>query len=201
MSRKRLVAVCAVLFFHCGAPSTQDAGSGGGSGGGSTAGGAGGGAAGGGTAGACAPAPRFVATDLNGKAGFDPGGMSAPPAYNFATMVRSSATPGRFDVMFNEFYSDGPVTNFALPAATHQQCASCLVIQTACDGTGANCAKVYLAQSGMLSVSAATKSPDAGSYAFTLSNVTYQTWDFAADVATDGGCLTLATFTFGGAWP
>jgi hypothetical protein len=206
MNRKLLLGVCAVgvLSFHCGSMSTNNAGTGGGSGGGrvdaGTGGGAGGTGGGGGTSAACTPAPAFVPTDINGKAGFDPGGTPSPPPFNFATMARPSATTGRFDVMFNEFYGMAPISG-ALPATNYQQCSACMVIQTGCDSMGANCAKIYLAQSGTISVTAATKSPDAGSYAFTLTDVTYQAWDFNADVATDAGCLTLPSFAFSGVWP
>lgn len=193
----------AVLALSCGGSMTNDAGSGGGSGGGSvTGGGAGGGSGGGGgRIGLCDTAPAFIAADLAGKAGFDPGSMMSPP-FNFATFTRASAADaGRVDVMFNEFYAAAPLTNAAIPALSYRLCNHCFVIQTHCNSTGGMCSKIYLAQSGTVSVSAATKDVDAGSFAFTLSNVTYQAWDFGSDTAVDGGCLTLPSFTFSGAWP
>jgi hypothetical protein len=50
-------------------------------------------------------------------------------------------------------------------------------------------------------VSAATKDTDAGTYAFQLTNVSYQQWDFAADLPIDGGCLYVGNFAFSGSWP
>jgi hypothetical protein len=154
-----------------------------------------------GDAGSCAYAPPFVISDLNGKPGVDPGGPSTGP-YNFATFARPSPDGGtRFDVMFNEFSGTAPLTNAAIPARNYELCETCLVIQLACDSMGANCSKRYLAQSGTISVSAATKNPDAGSYAFQLTNVTYQPWDFLADLPIDGGCLYVGNFAFTGSWP
>lgn len=154
-----------------------------------------------GDAGSCALAPPFGPGDLNGKPGFDPGGPSTGP-YNFATFARSVPDSGtRFDIMFNEFSGTAPLTNAEIPARNYELCETCLVIHLACDTMGANCSKRYLAQSGTISVSAATKDADAGTYAFQLSNVTYQQWDFAADLPIDGGCLYLGTFAFTGSWP
>lgn len=129
-----------------------------------------------------------------GKAGFDLGGAMSP-SFNFATMRRANG-----DVMFNELYVAAPLTNVAIPALNYELCQHCFFILTNCDA-GTNCSKGYLAQSGTLSVSAASKDVDAGSYAFQLSNVRYQAWDFAADVPIDAGCLALGNFAFTGAWP
>lgn len=206
----------AVLSFNCGSPTTKtDAGSGGGigtgggsaaggggggGGGGATGGGTGGGATGGGAGRTCTAAPAFTAADLQGKAGFDPGSANSPP-YNYATIGRPSPDAGRFDVAFNEFYADAPLANVAIPAKTYQQCDYCFIIQTECDNMGSMCSKAYLAQSGTLTVGTATKDPDAGTYAFTLANVTYEEWDFNTDKAVDGGCLTLSNLAFTGSWP
>jgi hypothetical protein len=153
-----------------------------------------------GDAGSCAYAPPFTMGDLNGKPGFDPGGPSTGP-YNFATFSRLTPDSGtRFDLMFNEFSGMAPLTNAAIPARNYELCETCLVIQLACDTMGANCSKRYLAQSGTISVSAATKA-DAGTYAFQLRDVSYQQWDFAADLPIDGGCLYVGSFSFSGSWP
>ena len=198
-----LAIAFAVVSFNCGAPvSKTDAGSGGGTatGGGGGGGGGDGGATGGGTgARTCTAAPAFTAADLNGKAGFNPGNMNTPP-FNFATMVRASATSGRQDGMLNEYFLDGPRANVAIPAKNYAMCDYCFYLELACDNTGA-CNKSYLAQSGTVSIGEATKNPDAGTYTFTLTNVTYEEWDFTNDVAVDGGCLTLGNFSFTGTWP
>ena len=205
-----------VLSVGCGAMPKADAGTGGGigagggvgagGGGGGATGGGGGGATGGGTATgggggvrACALAPPFVVGDLNGKPGYNLMTANAPP-FNYATFARPAATAGRADVMFNEFYVDGPLAATPIPAKNYAMCDYCYYIQLGCDNMG-NCGKSYLARSGTLAVTAATKNPDAGTYAFTLTNVTYEEWDFTADTAVDGGCLTLPSFSFSGTWP
>jgi hypothetical protein len=149
----------------------------------------------------CAAAPAFVQADLVDTAGFDPGTQTSPP-YNYASLRHTSATAGRFDVMFNELYVAGPLVNVAIPAKTYQQCEYCYIVTTGCDSMGADCAKGYLAQSGTLSVGSATKVETAGTYAFTLTNVVYKEWDFQNDKAVaDGGCLSLPSFSFSGTWP
>lgn len=154
-----------------------------------------------GDAGSCAFAPPFTSGDLNGKPGFDPGGPSTGP-YNFATFSRPTPDAGpRFDLMFNEFSGMAPLTTAAIPARNYELCETCLVLHLACDTMGANCSKRYLAQSGTISVSSATKEPDAGTFAFQLTNVSYQQWDFAADLPIDGGCLYVGDFAFSGSWP
>ena len=152
-------------------------------------------------AGRCSFAPAFVAAELNGKAGFDPGGAMSPP-FNYATIARPSATPGKTDVMFNEFYLTAPISSVPIPPKSFRLCELCFLIETGCNPMGAMCSKHYLAQAGTLSVSAASKNVDAGTYAFNLSNVTYEEWNFLADTfVADGGCLTLGNFAFSGAWP
>ncbi len=192
-----------VLCFSCGGPMMMtDAGSGGG-GGGAAGGGTVTGGGGGGTtdAGRCQLAPPFVAAELFGKAGFDLGGPMSPP-FNYATMTRPSATSGRTDLMFNEVYSAAPIANVAIPPKNYQQCDPCFLIETGCNAMGAMCSKHYLARAGTLSVSAASKNVDAGTYAFTLSNVSYEEWNFTADTSVpDGGCLRLQNFAFSGSWP
>ena len=150
-------------------------------------------------AGTCAVAPAFGLADLNGKAGFDPGGPTSPP-FNFATLSRA-VDAGRFDVMFNEFYAGAVVSNATIPAANYRDCSLCYAIRIDCDVMGQNCAKSYLAQSGAVTVSEATQDAGAGRYAFQLNNVLYQRWDFTSDTAMDGGCLALGTFSFTGSWP
>lgn len=185
-----LTLAFAVVSFDCGSPTAKpDAGSGGGTG---TGGGSG--------ARTCDAAPAFVAADLDGKAGYDPGTATSPP-YNYATLARASATAGRLDVSFNELYVNAPSAAVNIPAKTYTLCDYCFIIQTNCNSMGGSCAKAYLAQSGSLTVTAATKNVDAGSYAFTLTNATYEEWDFNADVAVDGGCLTLGSLDFAGSWP
>lgn len=187
-----------LLASGCGDPMTSDAGAGGGGGAALDAGSGGGG---GGDAGACPAAPAFVAADLNGKAGFDPGGPTSPP-FNFATLSRASgADAGRFDVMYNEFYAGAVVDDVTIPAANYRRCTLCYAIRIDCDPLGQNCAKSYLAQSGSVTVSEATRSADAGRYAFQLKNLVYQRWDFTSDTAMDGGCLSLQNFSFSGRWP
>ena len=189
-----------VLGFSCGSPMTPtDAGPGigGGGGGGATGGGGGGG---GGGARTCDTAPAFMASDLSGKAGYNPGGPMMPP-FNFATFAKDSATVGRFDVAYFELYSAANQTNVSIPAANYRQCDLCFSMSLGCDNTGASCAKTYLAQSGRFTVGAATKSPDAGTYLFTVNNVTYEEWDFTTDTARDAGCLTLNSLNFLGTWP
>ena len=187
-----------VLFASsCGEPMTADAGVDGGRVG-IDAGTDGGGGV---EAGACAVAPGFVAADLSGKAGFDPGGATSPP-FNFATMSRASAADaGRFDVMFNEFYAGAVVGNALIPAANYGACTLCYVIRSDCDTMGRNCARSYLARSGSVTVSEATQDAGGGRLAFQLNNVVYQRWDFTSDTAMDAGCLALSRFSFTGSWP
>ncbi len=156
------------------------------------------GSVGGGDAGACQAAPAFTAAELNGKAGFDPGGPTSLP-FNFATMSRA-ADAGRFDVMFNELYAGAVVDTVPIPASSYRACTLCYAIRVDCDTMGLSCAKSYLAQAGSVTVSEATRSPDAGRYAFQLRNVVYQRWDFASDTPLDGGCLFLGNFSFSGNW-
>ena len=152
-------------------------------------------------AGACATAPAFGVAHLNGKAGFDSGGPTSPP-FNFATLSRASGPDaGRFELMFNEFYAGAVVSNATIPAANYRDCSLCYAIRIDCDTLGQNCGKSYLAQSGTVTVSEATRDAGAGRYAFQLNNVVYQRWDFTSDTALDGGCLALGFFSFTGSWP
>ncbi len=200
-----MVLSLGALAFSCGTPMTKtDAGTGGGigttgGGTGTTGGGTGGGTTGGGTGRTCDTAPAFLAADLQGKAGFDPGTTTSPP-FNFATLAKQTADGG-VDVSFNEFYVDAPVAAVSIPAKNYQTCDYCFMISLGCNSMGAMCKRDFLAQAGTLTVGTATKSPDAGTYAFTLSNVTYEAWDFATDKPTDAGCLTLSNLSFTGTWP
>ena len=102
-----MVLSLGVLSFSCGTMPKADAGTGGGIG---TGGGTGGGAAtGGGTGRTCVPAPAFTQADLQGKAGYDPGGTMSLPV-NYALLGRPSPPDaGRFDILSNELYVDGPL--------------------------------------------------------------------------------------------
>jgi hypothetical protein len=197
----------AVVSFNCGSPTTKtDAGTGGGTGGatgggggGSTGGGTGGGSTGGGTGRTCTAAPAFAQSDLVDGPGFDPGSMTSPP-FNFATLARDAGA-GRVDISANEYYANGLKNAVTIPAKNYQDCDLCFIVETNCNAMGAQCSKAFLAQGGTLTVTAATKSPDAGTYAFSLTNVTYEEWDFNNDVPADGGCLTLPSLSFTGTWP
>lgn len=211
LTRAALSLVVAVLSFNCGSMTKADAGTGGGTGGGTGAGGGGGGGVTGGGSGGggvrtCDVAPTFLPTELQGKAGFDPGTMTFPP-YNFAVFAHAAPTAGRIDGFFAEFFANAPLAATQIPAKNYAQCDYCFYLTLGCDNMGANCSKIYLAQSGTLTVSDATKNADAGTYAFTLSNVTFEEWGefrtggMAADQAVDGGCLTMSNFAFTGSWP
>lgn len=197
-----LSLVVAVLSFNCGSMTKADAGTGGGTGGGTGAGGGGGGGVTGGGGGGvrtCDMAPVFLPADIYAK-GFDPGTTMFPP-YNFATFVHPSTTAGRIDGMQNELFVDAPVNNAVIPAKNYAMCDFCYYMQLGCNNMGAQCTKSYLAQGGRLTVTAATKDVDAGTYAFTLTDVTYEEWDFTTDTAVDGGCLTLPSFSYTATWP
>lgn len=148
----------------------------------------------------CPRAPAFNAQVLF-QVGFIDGGRLAP-AHNYATFRRPSSIGGRTDFMLNEFYTRAPVTNLALPAFDYPNCDFCFVymVLVGCDDLGHDCAQEYLANSGTLTVSTATRNPDAGVYDFALKNVIYQSWDSPRGAFTDAGCFWLPEFSVHGTW-
>lgn len=182
-----------------------DAAVGGGAAGGGSAvdSGTGGGAmdagpSGGGTGRTCAPAPAFAQSDLQ-AAGYS---GAAATAYFHATLRRALPIGGRYDVLTTEAYGANPVGTSSVPPKSYRMCELCVLVSLSCDASGLNCAQGFLAQSGAAVVSAATPSADAGSFAFQLSDLVFEEWDFFSDQAVaDGGCLTLSSVSVAASWP
>ncbi len=217
--------------MHCGSPSGADAGvdagtSGGGggsntggglsSGGGAPSGGGGaatgGGAAGGGGSGGgggvpvprCALAPPFSAGDL-AQVGYFPA-RSTVPQFNAAYFSMPSNTANKFDTLGLEFYyrtsPSLPLVEVIAPE-NYQTCTTCFRLSLACD-LAQNCASDYLAQSGSVTITAATPNVDAGAFALSLTDVVFEQWNFAGtpDFAVpDGGCFVLPSLMLDARWP
>jgi hypothetical protein len=212
-----LMGVVVLSVLSCGgSPGTDagvvDAGQGGGAGGGSATGG-GTGTGGGaqvdagfdaGLTSPCQTAPAFTSSDVL-SVGFTPS-RSVVPQFDAAYFLRPSGTASKFDLLSVEyFFTTAPMLPFTVaePQPDYQHCDGCVRLSLACDSTGNGCAVDYFAQAGTVSLTALGTSPDAGTFAFALTDVHFLQWDFGAspDVVLDGGsCLILPSLTSSGSW-
>jgi hypothetical protein len=85
-------------------------------------------------------------------------------------------------------------------------CSDCIVWAVGCD-SNSECAELYLAQSGELSVTKSTTIADAGTFTGTLSNVHFVQWDFGTNSnpkdapVPNGKCVDITHATFNATWP
>jgi hypothetical protein len=210
-----LCHVCSGAQLCIAGQCTTDAGMGGGSGGGSaTGGGSAGGtqATGGGTqatgggSGGCSEIPDA------GSGGTDQGSYAPDPnqpgfAQETALVTLPTSTPGTTDVLAVLLYrqTNGfpPVPYLAtIQPLNYAQCHDCVIFSTGCDAMGSHCTEDYLAQAGVLSVSASTTKVDAGTFVGAVTDVRFVQWDFDNDAVIDGGkCINLHHGAFNAAWP
>ncbi|MBK7863118.1 MAG: hypothetical protein IPJ65_31810 [Archangiaceae bacterium] len=186
-------------------------GSGAHAGGTGTAGGTGGTAGGssgtgggnGGLDGGCRTIPSMTMTDFGFYGETQDPGFWEEDAY--LTGPLSTQTSLEY-MQIQLYYQQGmfpavPRTNTALGPTTFQSCNDCVYFNEACDDQGGNCAHLYLAQGGSLTVNTQTLVEDAGTFAGTASNVHFVEWDFDNDVAATTRCIDVGSVTFNGTWP
>lgn len=113
-----------------------------------------------------------------------------------------AGTAGNGDYLSFEYWADSATP--ALPATDtvagpYSNCSNCAFIYENCNET--TCGKYYMGTSGSATVSAFSSDVDAGTFAVTLTDVTFQEWDTANDVAvTNGACLHLTSQVLSGTW-
>ena len=104
--------------------------------------------------------------------------------------------------VFWDFLDGGaPYSATFSSADTWGNCATCLLAYTGCDAGGDCGGPWYFAQSGSVTVNAATRNRDAGIFNAAATDVTLVEWDFAADEAVPGGsCITLGSAVWNISW-
>ncbi|MGV3623150.1 MAG: hypothetical protein ACO1OB_20185 [Archangium sp.] len=219
----KLLALVGALS-SCGSESTTDAGSdfitGGGGGGSNVATGGGAGTTGGGSATtgggsgvsatgggtgstSCRELTAWAETDVVG-AGYDPEYETDGWYYDWvqAGYATVTGTAGNGDFLSFEYWADSATPSLPATgtiAGPYASCSHCAFIYENCDET--TCGKYYMGTSGSATVSAFSADVDAGTFSVTLTDVTFQEWDTANDVAvTGGGCLHLSSQVLSGTW-
>lgn len=156
-----------------------------------------------GTSSTCRELTNWAATDVVGV-GYDPEYEADGWFYDWvqAGYATVSGTSGNGDFLTFEHWSDTATPALPLTSAVagpYANCSNCAFIYENCSET--SCAKYYMGTSGSATVSAFSADADAGTFSVTLSDVTFQEWDTANDVAvTNGACLHLTTQTLSGTW-
>lgn len=171
-------------------------------GGGTAATGGGTASTGGGTgAASCAVLPAFDATALiegNIDDSYEDDGFFG----NYAYYGRDAAsgTSGNGDFLDIQFWPDSatPAIPLTAPLDPDPSCVNCAIFYEDC--TASTCARTYVAATGTQSVTAFTYSADAGTFAGSISDVTFREVDDNFDLVADGGCFHLASQPFNATW-
>lgn len=117
----------------------------------------------------------------------------------YATVAGSA---GNGDYLSFEYWADSATPSLPATgnvAGPYSNCSNCAFIYENCTDT--TCGKYYMGTSGSATVSAFSADVDAGTFAVTLTDVTFQEWDTTNDVAvTNGACLHLSSQLLSGTW-
>lgn len=175
--------------------------------GGGTGTGSGGGSGGGGGStgdGGCLEIDWSTATSLGGA--FTPAAANGNPPYNAGIMGRPSATASRLDFLTVELWyfggSEDPTFPYTMMLAptTWTDCEGCVIYEEACDQTGGDCARAFLAQEGTVVFASATRDQQQGEFRGSGNNLVLQQWDLTPDVAVDGGRCVRMSYAMNVSW-